>query len=81
MPPFNFESASQKVEMAENAWNTKNPEQVSLAYTTDTEWRNRSEFTKGRGEVRSGELASFRPSPLPYDTLPCNPKGISRLFF
>lgn len=53
LPPFNFESASQKVEMAENAWNTKNPEQVSLAYTTDTEWRNRNEFIKGRGEVQA----------------------------
>ncbi len=53
LPPFTFESASQKVQMAEDAWNTKDPEKVSLAYTTDTEWRNRSLFIKGRDEVKS----------------------------
>ena len=51
LPPFDLESAKQKVQMAEDAWNTKNPEKVSLAYTPDTEWRNRSEFLNGREEV------------------------------
>jgi hypothetical protein len=48
LPPFNHESAKQKVQAAKNAWNTKDPEKVSLAYTVDTEWRNRTEFLKGR---------------------------------
>ncbi|MDP4086907.1 MAG: nuclear transport factor 2 family protein [Bacillota bacterium] len=50
-PPFNLEKALAKVKMAENAWNTKNPEKVSLAYTPDSEWRNRTEFFKGREEI------------------------------
>ncbi len=53
LPPFNFETATQKVQMAEDAWNTKNPERVSLAYTIDTEWRNRNEFINGREEVKT----------------------------
>ena len=52
LPPFTFETATQKVQMAEDTWNTKNPEKVSLAYTTDTIWRNRSEFMTGREEVK-----------------------------
>ena len=52
LPPFNFETATQKVQMAEDAWNTKNPEKVSLAYTIDTEWRNRDVFINGREEVK-----------------------------
>ena len=52
LPPFTFETATQKVQAAEDAWNTGDPEKVSLAYTIDTEWRNRSEFLKGRLEVR-----------------------------
>jgi uncharacterized protein len=50
-PPFTHETAIQKVQMAEDAWNTRNPEKVSLAYTPDTEWRNRSEFLNGREQV------------------------------
>jgi len=53
LPPFNFITATQKVQMAEDAWNTKNPEKVSLAYTIDTEWRNRNLFINGREEVKS----------------------------
>jgi nuclear transport factor 2 (NTF2) superfamily protein len=53
VPPFNAETAAQKVKAAEDAWNTKDPEKVSLAYTPDTEWRNRSEFLKGREEVKA----------------------------
>jgi uncharacterized protein len=52
LPPFTFDTATQKVQAAEDAWNTRDPEKVSLAYTIDTEWRNRSEFLKGRLEVR-----------------------------
>ena len=52
LPPFTFETATQKVQAAEDAWNTRNPEKVSLAYTVDTEWRNRSQFLTGRDEVR-----------------------------
>ncbi len=52
IPPFNMESALQKVQAAEDAWNSRNPEKVSLAYTIDTEWRNRTEFINGREEVK-----------------------------
>lgn len=51
LPPFNMETALQKVQAAEDAWNTRDPERVSLAYTIDTEWRNRAEFINGREEV------------------------------
>ena len=50
-PPFSKETALQKVRLAEDAWNSKNPETVSLAYTTDSQWRNRSEFLAGRSEI------------------------------
>jgi uncharacterized protein len=50
-PPFTAETAAQKVQLAEDAWNTCNPEKVALAYTPDTEWRNRSEFLNGRQQV------------------------------
>lgn len=52
IPPFTLETALQKVQAAEDAWNTKDPEKVSLAYTVDTEWRNRTEFINGREEVK-----------------------------
>lgn len=51
LPPFNFETATQKVQLAEDAWNSQDPVRVSLAYTVNTEWRNRSEFVNGREEV------------------------------
>ena len=51
LPPFTEETARQKVQAAEDAWNSRDPERVSLAYTEDTEWRNRSEFLRGRSEV------------------------------
>jgi nuclear transport factor 2 (NTF2) superfamily protein len=53
LPPFDLESAKQKVQMAEDAWNTRNPEKICRAYTIDTEWRNRSEFLNGREEVKA----------------------------
>ena len=51
LPPFTEETAKQKVQMAEDAWNSRDPERVSLAYTPDTEWRNRADFLHGRAEV------------------------------
>ncbi|MBE4950783.1 nuclear transport factor 2 family protein [Chryseobacterium culicis] len=51
LPPFNLEKALQKVQLAEDAWNTQNPEKVSQAYTIDSEWRNRDTFLKGREEI------------------------------
>ena len=50
-PPFSAETAAQKVRMAEDAWNSREPERVSLAYTPDSVWRNRSEFLSGREEI------------------------------
>ncbi|HMS84186.1 MAG TPA: nuclear transport factor 2 family protein [Nitrospira sp.] len=50
-PPFTQETAAQKVRMAEDAWNTRDPERVSLAYTADSVWRNRSEFLVGREAI------------------------------
>jgi uncharacterized protein len=52
LPPFTLETAKQKVQLAEDAWNSKDPERVSRAYTIDTEWRNRTEFINGRDEVK-----------------------------
>ena len=51
LPPFTLETAIQKARMAEDAWNSRDPERVSLAYTADSEWRNRAEFPKGRREI------------------------------
>jgi uncharacterized protein len=52
LPPFTLDSAKDKVQAAENAWNTRDPERVALAYTEDSEWRNRSEFLSGRQEIK-----------------------------
>lgn len=52
LPPFSFETASQKVRLAEDAWNTRDPQRVALVYTEDTRWRNRAEFAQGREQVR-----------------------------
>ena len=51
LPPFDAESAAEKVRMAENAWNTHEPVKVSLAYSPDSVWRNRAEFLHGREEI------------------------------
>ena len=50
-PPFTRETAAQKVRMAEDGWNNRDPEKVALAYTPDSQWRNRNEFPKGRDEI------------------------------
>ncbi|MDW3649507.1 MAG: nuclear transport factor 2 family protein [Bacteroidia bacterium] len=52
LPPFTEKTARQKVQMAEDAWNSKDPVKVSLAYSPDTEWRNRNQFINGRKEVQ-----------------------------
>lgn len=51
LPPFDEQTAAQKVQAAEDAWNTRDPERVALAYTEDSVWRNRSEFISGRAEI------------------------------
>lgn len=51
LPPFSRETAMQKVRLAEDGWNTRDPEKVALAYTPDSRWRNRSEFIDGRAEI------------------------------
>ena len=51
VPPFSRETATQKVRLAEDAWNSRDPERVSLAYTPDSHWRNRTEFIHGRKEI------------------------------
>lgn len=53
VPPFNRETATQKVQLAEDAWNCRDPERVVLVYTENTVWRNRSEFPRGREQVRN----------------------------
>jgi len=51
LPPFTLETAKQKVRMAENAWNIKNPQKISMAYSSDSKWRNRNLFINGREEI------------------------------
>lgn len=53
LPPFTLETALQKVKLAEDAWNSKNPDEIAKAYTIDTQWRNRTEFINGRDEVET----------------------------
>ena len=52
-PPFDAESAAKKVRMAEDAWNTRDPQRVALAYTRDSRWRNRAEFLQGREDIEA----------------------------
>ena len=51
LPPFTKETAMLKIQAAEDAWNSKNPERIALAYTIDSEWRNRSDFINGRKKI------------------------------
>jgi nuclear transport factor 2 (NTF2) superfamily protein len=53
VPPFTHETAAQKVRLAEDAWNTRDPARVALAYTPDSKWRNRDEFFQGRSEIEA----------------------------
>ena len=52
-PPFTIETAKQKVRMAEDGWNSRDPEKVALAYTVDSQWRNRAEFPVGREQIKA----------------------------
>ena len=52
VPPFTLETATRKVRLAEDAWNSRDPNRVALAYSEDSAWRNRSEFVTGRDEIR-----------------------------
>ena len=52
-PPFSLESAREKVQRAEDLWNTRNPQRIALAYSENSQWRNRSEFVQGREEIAS----------------------------
>ncbi len=51
-PPFNLETATKKIQAAEDAWNSRDPQRVCMAYTLDSEWRNRSQFIHGREAIR-----------------------------
>ncbi|MEJ2880519.1 nuclear transport factor 2 family protein [Pedobacter sp. GR22-6] len=51
LPPYTLESALQKIQFAEDAWNSQDPEKISKAYTVDSEWRNRDQFVNGRAEI------------------------------
>ncbi|QWT88247.1 nuclear transport factor 2 family protein [Chryseobacterium sp. PCH239] len=51
LPPFTLETALEKIQLAEDAWNSQDPEKVSKAYTIDSEWRNRDTFVNGREEI------------------------------
>jgi len=51
LPPYTLESALQKIQFAEDAWNSQDPEKISKAYTIDSEWRNRDQFVNGRAEI------------------------------
>lgn len=53
LPPFSRETATVKVRLAEDAWNSRDPKRVALAYTTDSQWRNRAEFPRGRAEIEA----------------------------
>lgn len=53
LPPFTLETAKQKVQAAEDAWNTRDPARVALAYTPDSQWRNRSEFFSGHAAIQA----------------------------
>jgi len=53
LPPFDAQTAAQKVRLAEDGWNTRDPKRVALAYTEDTRWRNRAEFVTGRAQVEA----------------------------
>ncbi len=52
-PPFTLDSARAKVQAAQDAWNSRDPDRVALAYTEDSEWRNRTEFLRGRDAIRA----------------------------
>ena len=60
LPPFTLETAKQKVRMAENAWNLKDPQKISMAYSPDSRWRNRNLFINGRKEIVTFLTAKYK---------------------
>lgn len=60
LPPFTFESAVEKVRLAEDGWNSRDPARVALAYTVDSQWRNRAEFVTGREAIVAFLSAKWR---------------------
>lgn len=60
LPPFTAETAAQKARMAEDAWNSRDPARVALAYTPDSRWRNRAEFPRGRAEIEAFLTAKWQ---------------------
>ena len=70
VPPFTLETAIQKIRGAEDGWNSRDPERVSLVYTPDSLWRNRAEFVRGRAEIveflkrKWARELDYRPRPL-----------------
>ncbi len=64
LPPFTRETAIQKIRLAEDAWNTRDPERVALAYTPDSVWRNRAEFLSGREAIRAKIKEVMAPVPM-----------------
>ena len=63
LPPFTRESAIEKVRLAEDGWNSRDPERISLAYTPDSRWRNRAEIATGRRRCRRRRSASRPGAP------------------
>ena len=62
LPPFTAETATQKARLAEDAWNSRDPARVALAYTEESRWRNRAEFIQGRAEIEAF-LTRINPAP------------------
>ncbi len=60
LPPFNEATARQKIRAAEDGWNSRDPEKVALAYSIDSQWRNRSEFIQGRDEIQAFLTAKWQ---------------------
>jgi len=65
LPPFTAETAAQKARMAEDAWNSRDPARVALAYTTDSRWRNRAEFLQGQRAIEAF-LRAVAPGTFDY---------------
>jgi len=70
LPPFTAETAAQKVRIAEDAWNTRVPARVALAYTTDSRWRNRSEFFEGRAAIEAFLTRKWSRLSSPHEIQP-----------
>ena len=79
LPPFTEQTARTKVQAAEDAWNTRDPQRVALAYTADSVWRNRDEFLTGRDEARARHGADFDLKAWHRSVLDLGPLGLGPL--